>query len=789
MTTSDLVLLAYIIFLVPAMLVGLGFARRRLFVPHHKLTMTTITIINWLLIIFVMAVTYDRDVAPQVPQNLKFSAVFIPTLHLLTGLTAQLLATYLVIRMWFEKRLPEWVKVKNIKPYMRTTLALWLLTAVLGLTTWAVFYRNFLSSPPTVSAATTNLNPGATVVQMVSGNMFDKTDLTIPAGTTVHFVNADTKPHTVTADDGSFDSGKLQPGQTFDHNFSQPGDVTYYCTFHGDVGKVGMSAVIHVTGKAVASAATTVATSVPTSAVTVVATSSTVTQSTTASATQLATVSATTSANTAAQSVTVTLNDDVFTPTTLTVAAGTAVHFVNNGKHRHTVTADDGSFDSGQLKSGDTFDHTFDKAGDVPLYCSNHGDKGGVGMSMVMHVTGSGGTAPAATPITTSIVATLAATQSASPVPQALATQAATLSTKQAVTAAAIPSTKPVGQAATAVATISANTAQSVTVTLNDDVFTPTTLTVAVGTSVHFVNNGKHRHTVTADDGSFDSGQLKSGDTFDHTFDKAGDVPLYCSNHGDKGGVGMSMVMHVTAAGSTTTQPQLGTQAVTKTVPTTVPTLQGTQEATKAAVVSTASALTPVTSTPVALSDAVVAALKSLVVGATDTPNKTAYLAGVKSQTALVDAQGILLRDALKQGHIEDAQAAAEAIVNIISGAPGQDLDKNGTINQPGDGFGLKMYMFNANETISTAQNTAGLPDNLHTLLAAAQTNGTTILKDLNDVSTQATAFTATASLVKARELEPALSAAITTLDGDTATLVQAAATLNISGNTLITSS
>jgi len=147
------------------------------------------------------------------------------------------------------------------------------------------------------------------------------------------------------------------------------------------------------------------------------------------------------------------------------------------------------------------------------------------------------------------------------------------------------------------------------------------------------------------------------------------------------------------------------------------------------------------------------------------------------------------LRDALKQGHIEDAQAAAEAIVNIISGAPGQDLDKNGTINQPGDGFGLKMYMFNANETISTAQNTAGLPDNLHTLLAAAQTNGTTILKDLNDVSTQATAFTATASLVKARELEPALSAAITTLDGDTATLVQAAATLNISGNTLITSS
>ncbi len=155
LSTSDLVLLAYLILLVPLMLVGFGFARRKLFVPHHKLTMTTITIVNWILIITVMFVTYDKAVAPNVPQDLKYSAIFIPTLHGLFGITAQLLATYLVIRMWFEKQLPDWFKVQNIKRYMRTTLGLWLLTALFGLTTWAVFNRDFLSSKAAVEPART----------------------------------------------------------------------------------------------------------------------------------------------------------------------------------------------------------------------------------------------------------------------------------------------------------------------------------------------------------------------------------------------------------------------------------------------------------------------------------------------------------------------------------------------------------------------------------------------------------------------------------------------------------
>jgi uncharacterized membrane protein YozB (DUF420 family) len=133
---SDLSLLAYIFILIPLMLVGFFFARRKMFEPYHKLTMTLITLTNWGLIIFLMAVHYSRT-ATYTPNE---PTLVLPTIHLAFGGVAQLLATYLVIRMWFEKQLPSWFKVKRIKRYMRTTLALWLITAALGIGIYVSWY-------------------------------------------------------------------------------------------------------------------------------------------------------------------------------------------------------------------------------------------------------------------------------------------------------------------------------------------------------------------------------------------------------------------------------------------------------------------------------------------------------------------------------------------------------------------------------------------------------------------------------------------------------------------------
>jgi plastocyanin len=55
---------------------------------------------------------------------------------------------------------------------------------------------------------------------------------TIAAGTWVTWSNAGQDAHTVTAVDGAFDSGDLDPSQGFSWYFDQPGTFEYVCTLH-----------------------------------------------------------------------------------------------------------------------------------------------------------------------------------------------------------------------------------------------------------------------------------------------------------------------------------------------------------------------------------------------------------------------------------------------------------------------------------------------------------------------------------------------------------------------------
>src|SRR5262249_30510817 len=51
-------------------------------------------------------------------------------------------------------------------------------------------------------------------------------------GDTVAWQNGDVSNHTVTADDGAFDSGYLSPGTTFSLVFPRIGRFDYHCTIH-----------------------------------------------------------------------------------------------------------------------------------------------------------------------------------------------------------------------------------------------------------------------------------------------------------------------------------------------------------------------------------------------------------------------------------------------------------------------------------------------------------------------------------------------------------------------------
>nr|WP_132301764.1 cupredoxin family copper-binding protein [Kribbella sp. VKM Ac-2568] len=68
-------------------------------------------------------------------------------------------------------------------------------------------------------------------------------------------------------------------------------------------------------------------------------------------------------------------------------------------------------------------------------------------------------------------------------------------------------------------------------VEIKDFMFTPMTLTVAVGSTVTWKFDDSTQHTVTADDNSFASTPMSNGQTFTHTFSAAGTVAYHCSIH------------------------------------------------------------------------------------------------------------------------------------------------------------------------------------------------------------------------------------------------------------------
>lgn len=62
---------------------------------------------------------------------------------------------------------------------------------------------------------------------------FAPADVTVAAGTTVTWTNDDAGlPHTTTAGDATWNSGTLQPGDTFAFTFDTAGTFEYMCTIH-----------------------------------------------------------------------------------------------------------------------------------------------------------------------------------------------------------------------------------------------------------------------------------------------------------------------------------------------------------------------------------------------------------------------------------------------------------------------------------------------------------------------------------------------------------------------------
>ncbi len=80
-------------------------------------------------------------------------------------------------------------------------------------------------------AAMVNITKGAWD-QANASKAYSPNAITIKAGESVMWMNGDELAHTVTADNGSFDSGFIDPGGSYTYTFTTAGAFTFHCTPH-----------------------------------------------------------------------------------------------------------------------------------------------------------------------------------------------------------------------------------------------------------------------------------------------------------------------------------------------------------------------------------------------------------------------------------------------------------------------------------------------------------------------------------------------------------------------------
>ena len=86
-----------------------------------------------------------------------------------------------------------------------------------------------------ISCSKNNSSNSGSPSVSIKNMAFSPMSLSVPAGTTITWNNNDTTMHTVTADNGSFDSGNIAVGGKFTKVFSSAGSFAYHCTLHPEM--------------------------------------------------------------------------------------------------------------------------------------------------------------------------------------------------------------------------------------------------------------------------------------------------------------------------------------------------------------------------------------------------------------------------------------------------------------------------------------------------------------------------------------------------------------------------
>ena len=360
-------------------------------IPRHRNMQTTVVLANIFFIAFVMITSLYSYVI--LGGTTTGAIAVLMMIHGTLGLIAELTGIYLVLRMRTQL-IPPRLRVRNFKLVMRSLLGLWTLIVVLGL---GIFYFRYLATPATAEAPPiAHLQSEADAIALHAEELqaaVQRGNLATARRHAEHLVNL--IEGRTGADYGDVDRDGI---------VEDPGD--------GVGALVYLQQVRNAEGGSSAQVAA-LADQVQSTMIKIVADSKAVLQTrdmnavvapatelgglanqmnsgTTNSVPQLVQLLgastalptvAPASAGGAPNTVTVNLQDFQFAPKTLTITKGTTVVFINLDNAKHTVTADDGQFDSKDIPPGGKFSFTSTEAGTFPYHCEFHGDKGGVDMA------------------------------------------------------------------------------------------------------------------------------------------------------------------------------------------------------------------------------------------------------------------------------------------------------------------------------------------------------------------------------------------------------------------------
>lgn len=121
-----------------ALIGGAVLAKRKRYTAHG-ICQTMVLLLNLLMIELVMWPSFQQQVRPALPKVFHKWYYAAATIHTLLGAAAELLGLYIVI-VAGTSALPEWLRFKDWKRWMRTELMLWSIVVLTGVGTYYAWY-------------------------------------------------------------------------------------------------------------------------------------------------------------------------------------------------------------------------------------------------------------------------------------------------------------------------------------------------------------------------------------------------------------------------------------------------------------------------------------------------------------------------------------------------------------------------------------------------------------------------------------------------------------------------